>query len=91
MSKYIDKIFQSRVLSATVFFGLAGAIWGGWDLYGVGVAPADYPLTIMGAILLGVLGGLGRGVLLCGSLCAGIVSDGFPLLPPRSQGVQGES
>ncbi|MFY9457497.1 MAG: hypothetical protein WAP23_01015 [Candidatus Spechtbacterales bacterium] len=58
MNKNIAKIFRSRILSAMIFFGIAGAIWGGWDLYG-STPPADYPLTIIGAILLGILGGLG--------------------------------
>jgi len=54
----MNKLFKSKILTAIIFFGLGGVIWGGWDLYG-GASPADYPLTIFGAILLGVLGGLG--------------------------------
>lgn len=58
MNKNVTKIFKSRIISAALFFGLAGAIWGGWDLYG-STPPADYPLTIIGAFMLGILGGLG--------------------------------
>lgn len=57
MNKYIGKIFQSRVLSATIFFGLAGAIWGG-SLY-AGEPAATFPLTAIGGLILAMFGGVG--------------------------------
>lgn len=48
--------FLKYLLTCAIGFGIGGAIWGGWDLYGSDV---DYPLTILGAISLGLFGGLG--------------------------------
>ncbi len=58
MDAKFQNTYRNRIIFAVLGFGLAGSIWGGWDLYG-GASPADYPLTILGAILFGVLGGVG--------------------------------
>lgn len=49
-------LFSKNNIMPLLFFALAGTIWGGWDLYDSD-PPATYPLTIIGAILLGILGG----------------------------------
>ena len=50
---------KKYLLTSALGFGLGGAVWGGWDLYGSDV---DYPLTILGAISLGIFGGLGLSI-----------------------------
>lgn len=59
MSKITTKVFQSRILFAVIFFGLAGVMWGGALYAG---QHSRYPLTAIGGLSLAVLGGLGLGL-----------------------------
>lgn len=53
----IQNTYRNRILFAVLGFGLAGAIWGGWDLYTD--EAVTYPLTAVGGLSLAILGGLG--------------------------------
>ncbi len=60
---FFSKIKLSKIkyiLTPALGFGLAGVVWG-WSLY-TRIPEINYPLTILGAIFLGIFGGLGLSI-----------------------------
>jgi len=51
--------FKKYLLTSAIGFGLGGALWG-WELHSS--IPIRYPLTALGAILIGIFGGIGLSV-----------------------------
>lgn len=53
--------FLKYILTCAIGFGIGGAVWGGWGLYQD--FSIKYPLTALGAIILGITGSLSFSIL----------------------------